>query len=320
MTDQPQPPNHPVEDLPTAERSWWQRFSSHGELPWSGAVSVVAHGFVILVIIMLVAPLVKRDPTPPAVDVITVGEEDSAAAGNDPLLPEGGILAAAASQAALPTLPADAANAAVEQITESQTWEPEFTPDNFSNDAATAAVAAQSALDGLRSRMATNISGGGTGSQVPGAGGGGGGTGSTGRAARQARWVLHFNTMSPSDYLAQLDGLGAAIAFPLRDNKWRYFEKDGSGRKTYIVDNLDSESRLYWLDEGSQSFPETARLLGVPSAPFMTVFLPAAVEQRMLKLELAYNNLEESEIATTHFKTVRRGGKLDVIVTEQIAR
>lgn len=320
MSQDQQSAEEPAEDRTAVVRPWWGRFSPHGELPWSSAMSLIFHVFIILLVIILIAPFVKQDSTPPAVDVIYVSDEDNAAEGDDPLLPEGGVLTATDNQP-LPPVPADRADVPVDEIMPPQPLQPELAPATLSKDAAAAAEAAQTALDRIKSsfrgQMAENLGGRG---QQPGAGGGAQGTGRTGRAARQARWVLHFNTSSPKDYLAQLDGLGAAIAFPLGDQKWRYFDLDASGGRTSRVRDLGSESRLYWLDERSDSYRAVAALLGVPSAPFMIVFLPVAMEDRMLRLELAYNNLEEDEIATTHFKTVKRGGKQDVVVVEQIPR
>jgi hypothetical protein len=52
----------------------------------------------------------------------------------------------------------------------------------------------------------------------------------------------------------------------------------------------------------------------------MTAFLPLKLEDRMLQMELSYKNLEEDEIASTHFEVVARGGGYDVIVVEQIPK
>jgi hypothetical protein len=64
-----------------------------------------------------------------------------------------------------------------------------------------------------------------------------------------------------------------------------------------------------------------AKLLGVPSAPFMVVFLPRPLEDKMLKLELAFQGARsEDEIAQTEFEAVPRGGGYDVIVIDQKLR
>jgi hypothetical protein len=62
------------------------------------------------------------------------------------------------------------------------------------------------------------------------------------------------------------------------------------------------------------------RTLGIDVSPMMIAFLPLKLEDRMLQLELAYNNLGEDQIASTHFECVVRGGKYDVVVVHQISK
>lgn len=321
MSQEQQPPPAPSGELSEASHPWWRRYSPHGEFPWSSTMSLVLHVFIILLIIVAATPLLKRDPTPPGVDVIYLSDADNAAPGLGPQPPgEGAMVPSPSNNLPLPVT-SQVPIKQMEPLPPEDQFDPNPMPDDFSREAQDAARAARAARDRVKQRMqgqmarnyAAQPAGGVT-------GGGGGGSGLTGRAARVARWILHFDTQSPTDYLAQLDGLGAAIAFPLKDDQWKYFERSSSGRRSSTIRDLTNEGRLYWLDDKSDSFPAIAQLLGVSSAPFMVVFLPQPLEDKMLRLELSYNNLEEDEIKTTHFKTIKRGGKLEVVVTEQIPK
>lgn len=146
-----------------------------------------------------------------------------------------------------------------------------------------------------------------------------GGSGGTGRAGRAARWVLTFNTSNPQDYLRQLGGLGADVAFPAQGGKYRYFTNLAGTPKSSLRD-LDQESRIYWMDDSS--YFEVARILGV-TADVMIAFLPAPLEEKMAKLEMARARergvSREEDIIQTVFEYVNRGGG-DVVIVDQKLR
>ncbi|MBC8452163.1 MAG: hypothetical protein H8D70_02960, partial [Rhodospirillaceae bacterium] len=148
---------------------------------------------------------------------------------------------------------------------------------------------------------------------------GSGGSGGTGRAGRASRWVLTFNTNNPQDYLRQLGGLGADIAFPAQAGKFQYFTNLAGSPKSSIRDP-NNESRINWIDDNT--FYEVARLLGV-DADFMIAFLPAPLEEKMAKLEMARARergvTREQDIIQTVFEYVNRGGG-DVIIVDQKLR
>jgi hypothetical protein len=60
--------------------------------------------------------------------------------------------------------------------------------------------------------------------------------------------------------------------------------------------------------------------MGMSGAPFVTIFLPVTLEERMLELELAFMNLEEDEIASTRFQCMPTGSGYDVKVVSQIPK
>jgi len=52
----------------------------------------------------------------------------------------------------------------------------------------------------------------------------------------------------------------------------------------------------------------------------MIVFLPLAMEDRLLEMELAYRNFKEEEILKTDFEVIKRGERYDVKIIEQTPR
>jgi hypothetical protein len=74
------------------------------------------------------------------------------------------------------------------------------------------------------------------------------------------------------------------------------------------------------VDDNGPSVAAVCRVLGIDVSPVMIAFLPLALEDRMLKLELAYKGLKEEQIASTHFECIVRGGKHDVVVVQQIPK
>jgi hypothetical protein len=298
-------------------RGFWEHYSPNGELAWSSAMSLGLFLLLVLLPIVLVTPLVQRDPTPPAVDVLYVGEDQNAP-------PEEGedfeaeAAMGTAPEASPEEVPEELVVDEVDAIKEPELPPPDVKPVDQGQELAELAAVARSALDRLtraKAQLDANLRKGESTGE-----GGGGGTGTSGRGARVARWVLHFNTRSSKDYLKQLDGVGAQIAFPEVGNKWRYYFDVSSKKRRSEVRDLTSENRVYWVDEKPQSIGGVAQELGIAVPPFMIVFLPVALEDRMLKLELAYQNLSEDEIRRTDFAVVVRAGHYDIRVTRQIPK
>ena len=311
------PPQDPLEESLEASKPWWQHHSTHGEFPWSSVISLVLHLFIILLVIGLAAPLLRQDRTPPAVDVLYVGEDVTAAAG-DSEEPPGDDVMESTFEDSSEQPPDEMETTELEEVSEPDPVDVEIEVQDVGTELREeedAVRQAQSALQQAKDALARNL-----GQKSKSPGGGGGGSGPTGRAARPARWILNFNIASPTDYLRQLDGLGATVAFPLSGDEWLYFYNVSSSNPTSKRRTLANENRLYWVNDNASSVASVARELGVQPTPLMAAFLPLELEERMLKLELAHNNLEEDEIASTQFEVVRRGGKYDVVVSHQIPK
>jgi len=313
MTDQPKSRQADEKPDETAafSRSWWQRYSPHGESVWSSALSFTLHVFIILIILVGTVRLMSPDPVPPQVDVIAVSDETVAAPGDSEAAAIDDTLAEDVEEP--DDLPPEMRPEQLDQL--EQPDEVVIEIQEHGTEPAEDPAEAQELLERIRSaksRLEDNLSGEGRSGEP--------GTGAKGRAARVARWILHFDTRSPKHYLEQIDGLGATVAFPVEGGEFRYFHDCSSPNPRSEVKDLAGEGRLYWYDDNRASVAGVCQTLGIAPTGMMVCFLPKDLEEKMLRLELAYENLEEDEIASTHFKAIRRGGRLDVTVISQVPK
>lgn len=297
-------------------RGWFEANSPRHEAEYSGVLSALFH-FCFLMILSLIAGLREaHDRLPPSVDVVQVADASAMTGDMSENLPnESGLEATEQPEPAefpqfeqpqetLKPVDLTKIEANVESATES-------VQDVVAEQGRQAAAAA-AALANLKERL--NKPTGGSGK--PSGGGGG-----SGRGGRAARWILRFDTRSPQNYLEQLDGLGAEVAFPENGDRWRYFTNLTAATPESAVRDLSSETRIYWVDQSPQTFRAIGAMFGVRSAPMMVVFLPQELENRLLEMELNYMGPKaEEDIAQTEFIVVERGGKLDVQVESQRLR
>jgi len=289
-------------------------------------------------------PLFRSDPLPPAVDSVALidGEGGPAGAGGEG--GEGGgegegpAGEAAQPEAALNDVPKPAPVDPVE-VAKVEKPDPKQPPPDVVlpptdvlpgeervEEARVRITAARAALAN-RFTPPGKSGGGGAGTGKGGTGGTGSGSGGdgsgTGRGGRVARWILKFRTTSTADYLEQLEGLGATLGLPLageRGDRWRFFDRPASAKDRWSDRDLSGESRIHWVDENAQNARSISLALNVPAAPFFVAFLPPELENRMLELELNYQNRREDEIRSTTFEVLRRGGKYDVMVLKQVLK
>ena len=277
---------------------------------YSGVVSFVFHFCLFLLLPFLSAMVRSEERLPPAVDVVQV--IDASPSGNEPFddLPMGLETQEDNTAGEMPAElePTAELDQSIPKATETEL---EFDPNADSQQVAEALDAARQAAARASAAAAGQLD------QNLGGTSGASGAGGSGRAGRAARWVLRFNTQTARDYLGQLGGLGADIAFPDRGEDYRYFTNLAATPQSSIK-SLDREGRIYWIDQ--DSFQPVARHLGV-SAPMMIAFLPLTLEEKMSKLEMARARergiSREEDIKQTVFECVRRGGGFDVIVTDQ---
>jgi hypothetical protein len=158
----------------------------------------------------------------------------------------------------------------------------------------------------------------------PGSGGKEGpGTGTADRMKRSMRWELVFNTRDGRDYKRQLKAFGAILAFADPDNPGGYL----------VIRDLDQErpaarpedigriERIFWIDDSPASVRSLSAAVGLAKPPTrFFVFFSEELEQKLLRLELAYHGWKESDIAETRFDVRKRGDTYEPVVVNQSRR
>jgi hypothetical protein len=301
----------------------WNRYSPHGEFPISTAVSTIFHIVLFALIGMYAVKLLPPEREPVAVATVRVGPDPEAARGEENLpSPGDSLVEGVPENSPVPDQPPQIKPA--EKVAELEAppiaeTGPKPVTEAIARDvqdAKSAAARAARALSEAREALQRNLA------EKSGGGkrGGGGGSGLTGRAARPARWIITFNFSGVDDYLEQLEGLGAVVAFPAQGNNWRFFSKPSSKRTLSVTRDLATESRFYWVNDDSTMAHRVATALGLSGAQFLTVFLPLELEERMVELETSYMNLEEDEIASTRFQCIPAARGYDIKVAGQIPK
>lgn len=304
MRKSTEPRQDPVEELVASDRPWWQRYSSHGELPWSTLTSMVLHLFALLVIIVLSMQIIRRDPTPPAVDVVAVvgEEEESVIAESDDALDKEPLVSSEPTPS-MADVPEEMETAKLDRPPEAAPVDVDLDPDAIGQGATAAqssmkeaAARMRNALDNLRKNLDRR---------------------KKGRAGRQARWVLVHPGGDIHELAAEMDGLGATIAFPSDDGQWTYYDHLSAPSPHSYDRDLGEEDRIFWSWEGDEWPRKLARLVGREYTGRMLTFLPYELEERMAEMERAYQNLEEDEVKSTRFESFQRDGRWDVKVVKQ---
>ncbi len=285
---------------------------------YSAGASFAFHFCLVMLAPLFQAMMEPAETLPVEVGVVQVAEATSDASDVTEGLPGSEDALELSAETDMSDMPTDVSMENMEEVQQIDVTSPEVDVDSLIEEAQTmrqeatdAAAAARAAAKSATDKLNENLGG------KPGGGTSTGGGGGTGRAGRAARWVLRFNTSSPQNYLAQMGGLGAEVAFPQRGDQYVYFSNlDSTPTKT--VRDLAQENRIFWIDQNRGSFGGVAKTLGVPSAPMMLALMPTELEQRMTKLELAFKGAaSEEQIIQTVFECVSRGGGYDVIVVDQ---
>jgi len=150
----------------------------------------------------------------------------------------------------------------------------------------------------------------------------------TQREKRMLRWTLLFNTMDSSDYVAQLAGLGATLAIPVRENGDDFdymFVRNLLARPAKLIDKDAQEVQrltrgIHWQDTNPKNAAGVLSVLGLPMPNIkpeklhFLAFMPEALEKKLLQLELDYLHRKypkrsEDDIFSTTFRIRFRGGK-----------
>jgi len=142
------------------------------------------------------------------------------------------------------------------------------------------------------------------------------------------RWSMLFNSNSGPDYLSQLQGLGAILAIPIREDKngpeYRIV-RDLSARPAKLInEDISKIQRIYWIDDKPQSVQDVMAVLGHPELrpSHFVAFMPEELEQKLFRLEKAYldkhrKGRTEDDIVETKFKINHTRGGYEPEVSSQ---
>jgi hypothetical protein len=346
-------PSGPASRVPPEEK-FWRRYSPHGEAPLSLAGSFALHalgvGGLLLFGIYLASLLFTPTRSLP-VDAVRLQPGGRDGSGKDgrgegvaprdrgPALDE--VNAPGLDEA--PRLPA------LSRI-EKQKIQEKFDPASARFIEASKSDNAKRIArldDGVRRKLSEAVNKGSAGKGGSGSGGGAGsgtGTGTgpgsgegkatlTKREKRMLRWHMRFTANTGKEYLAQLKGLGAILAFPVREGPspdfWvvRDLRPGGPARR----EDVSRINRIYWIDDKPQSVIDVLgalRLTNLPRVPKRFVaFMPEKLEQDLFRMERDYvtrvleQPFDEDKIDETNFRVVPRpGGFRPELVTVTMAQ
>ncbi len=338
------------------EERFWKRYSPHGEAPLSAAGSIILHalsigGLILMAVYfsaLFVKPAHELPVSPVRLDLSSGGGGGPKDGGGTGTRGLGGRVEDVGESAEVlpPELQEEPRRPALNPVEKAQIAE---TFDNEaarfiqeSNSESTKAFARLT--DGVRRKLSDNLNP----SRGKGGSGGGGGQGTgqgTGvgsgrgegkmalskREKRMLRWHMRFTAASGEEYLSQLRGLGAKLAFPLGDRRNPDFyvvEKLIPGEQA-VVKDVAQFNAIYWIDDKPNSVRDilAALRLQLPEIPNEFVaFMPKAIEDRLFELERNYvvgvlrRPFDEDKIEETIFRVVPKGGKYVPELTSVLVR
>lgn len=304
------------------EQPFWERYNKRLEMPIGTAMSILVYAFGALLIFLLPTFFQTRDKHP--VPVIAFGDDET----GDGSEGNGGAQDLALGQ--MPQLTDINRLDKQAQINEVKDEIRERIKVDVGGDIEIpdGAAAALATLDkSLRDKLlgAKPGTGNGTTGGDFGKGNGPGGPGAGSTYARALRWVIKFDTSSGGDYVNQMAGLSATILVPSPDNKKLYIFKNPSAPKPLVVASDADLALLAQMirfdDVRVKSVEAVAQALQLDYTPVaFLAYFPREIEDKLAGMEKAYRGKPIESIKQTTFKVVMKGGKYDLIVTDQILR
>lgn len=344
----------PNPNLVPPDEAFWQRYSPHAEFPLSGAGSLTLHLLlfgVLGLIAWLGAYLYGNSHRSLPVEAVRL---DLGGGGGNPRGsgdgPNNGEPVEASSNASEKG-PSENAPSETEprpkqiNVAEGTRYQVKF-DDDFFKETDTQAAKNFQALSKVTSRLrlsenkAPKASGYGQGGTGTGGGSGSGqGTGIgdgkgeghgklTKREKRMLRWTMLFRPQSPTDYVGQLRGLGAILAFPIPGSNEYQVVRDLAVRPPKFTHESEEDvkklNRIFWFDNDPRSVAQVLNVLGLrlqTMPDYFIAFFPEEVEQKLHQREEAYLNKHyrgagEDSIKETRFRLVERGGTIEPEVSD----
>lgn len=322
------------------EEKFWKRYSPHGEAPLSLAGSFAVHalavGGMMLFGIYLASLFLKPNRSLP-VDPVRLKIEGGGGGSPQGIGQGKGVGKGAENigednaQESNPSELEDAPRRPALNPLEIQKVQQQFDEPSFryiQESTSDSAKAFARLDDKLRNVLRDGITPG-KGKGGPGEGGGrGSGKGSgegpgTGdgkaslskREKRMLRWHMTFTANTGQEYLQQLRGLGAILAFPVQDGPEPIFKvvEDLRPGAKLLDKDVREYNRIYWIDDKPRSVHDimAALRISLPTIPSRFVaFMPEALEKKLFEKERQYvervlkQRFNEDQIDETTFRVV----------------
>ncbi len=334
------PPAAPAGDVPRPagpdrefrgppEEEFWDRYNRRLEFPLSTVAAVLLHVAIGALLVFLFVRLMDKgeDRSSVPVKLIDVGGMDeaglgSAGSGGEDAHKEGeNPFKAAESILPTPQALAEAREAMKRVLLDDPNGEMPIAAPNAAGFKVIDEALAKKMLGSRRGE------GPGAGTGTDGSKGSGpGGTGADSTRARSLRWVLRFQTADGGDYLQQLAAMGATILVPLppENRECLYFgdlRNPGNKRMATEDDLRRLADQIKFSDTRPGSVSGVCAALGVrePVRSFWA-FFPRGLEDELAQKEIRFKNARSEDIEKTIFRVIRRGGRYEIVVYDQIAR
>jgi hypothetical protein len=307
-------PSGPPSKLPPEEK-FWKRYSPHGEAPLSVAGSFAVHalgvGGMILFAVYIASHLytptrsMPVEPVRLALEKPGGGGSPGGAGGNTGRGPED---VGESKEDLPPELRDEPKRPALNEVEKTKINEKFDAADarRINQSSSDSAKAFARLSDDIRRRLSDGVAAG-EGKRGAGEGGGagtgkgkgvGGGTGDakatlTKREKRMLRWHMRFTAHTGPEYLAQLRGLGAILAFPVVDGPNPVFKvvEDLRPGAQLIDKDVREYQRIYWIDDKPRSVIDIMAALKIqlPQTPGRFVaFMPESLERKLFDMERRY--------------------------------
>jgi hypothetical protein len=345
----PAPPAADTKGLVPPDESFWIRYSPHHEFPLASVSSFVIHALAIVLLLLIgfyLAHLFVKPVHRPPVEAVRLqggggGQTHGVGSGPgvdvQPPQEAGKEITQNPVEDTLPekTERADLTNLKAPDVKVQPNKDPNrfLTQPNAPSTSQSFALLQESLRNKTQWGKAQRAgkggggsgSGGGKGDGVgPGEGSGvGPGKGSrelTQREKRMQRWTMNFDTRNGRDYLAQLRGLGAILAIPVKETTSDIDYKivrNLSSPAQLLNEDLEKIDLVYWYDTRPEDVREIMAALGLNIRPsHFVAFFTKELEAKLTEMEkTALGGRSEEEIdrsiERTYFRVVRVGDRYE---------
>ncbi len=329
----------PLSPLVAPDERFWQRYSPHGEAPLSVAGSFAVHALTVVGLVLFglyVASLFYKPTRSLPIDPVRLdlggGGGKTGGSGDGPGIGHGSDVVGERNEVDIPG-EENSERRPTLAPTEVTKIKENFTPADVRLVQQSETGKALARLDeGLANKLRDGLNPG-RGKGGSGSGGGkdkGRGTGEgagngpgkatlTQREKRMLRWNMRFTANTGMEYLAQLRGLGAILAFPVNEgskpNYWIVRDLQPGG-KLLKNEDVSKINRIYWFDTKPRSVIDILNSLRIQMKPIpsqFVAFMPEELEKQLFEMERGYvervlkKTFDEDRIEQTEYRVVPSG-------------